>query len=278
MLGFRDSSKQRSTLTFLGGTDMNNMQDHFTTISSEYRDLRTTDTEPIRHIKSKLKNLRTLHAVDVGCGAGRYVLELFEHLPNRLFLHCVDLNMHMLNSLSRFLSANDIRSFKTIQSPAEEIPLKDQSVNCVFTFNAIHHFDIQAFLQETSRLLKPGGFAFIYTRLRSQNARSIWGQFFPKFTQKESRLYEIDELYHTISSFPALSLDEIAFFAYSRTESLEALVDKALKRHYSTFALYAQEEFAQCLEEFKQRLSMVFPDASRICWQDENVMLILHRR
>jgi len=257
---------------------MSNMHNHFTTISSEYRDIRTTDTEPIIHIKSKLKGLGSIQAVDIGCGAGRYVFQLFKHLPNRLFLHCVDINVHMLNSLSNFLSTNDIRSFKTIQSPAEEVPLKNQSVDCIFTFNAIHHFDVRGFLQESSRLLKPGGYAFIYTRLRSQNARTIWGQFFPKFTKKENRLYEMDELYGTISSFPSLSLNEIKFFTYSRVESLEVLVNKALKHHYSTFALYDREEFTQCLEEFKQRLSAIFTDINRISWQDENIMLILHRK
>ena len=50
------------------------------------------------------------------------------------------------------------------------------------------------FLQEASKTLKDGGYVFVYTRLKSQNARNIWGCFFPKFTEKEKRLYDLSNV------------------------------------------------------------------------------------
>jgi ubiquinone/menaquinone biosynthesis C-methylase UbiE len=43
----------------------------------------------------------------------------------------------------------------------------------------VHHFDLGRFLAAAARVLKPGGQLFIYTRTPQQNARTIWGQYFP---------------------------------------------------------------------------------------------------
>ena len=45
---------------------------HFSRIAYKYRNLRTTDLEPVLFIKKELQNLTKIVAVDVGCGGGRY--------------------------------------------------------------------------------------------------------------------------------------------------------------------------------------------------------------
>lgn len=257
---------------------MKKMNDHFSKIAPQYKSLRTTDAEPILYIEEKLKTAGKIRAADVGCGAGRYVHQLFQKLEDRLFLYCIDANISMLSTIQEFLWANTIHAFKTVHALAQKLPLKSRSLDCVFTFNAIHHFDVDGFLYECSRLLTEDGYVFIYTRLRSQNRRNIWGRMFPGFAEKEKRLYELDEFSNILKAFPQLFLEEIRFFTYERKEPMQAVVEKARNHHYSTFALYSNEEFNNALTGFIENLKREFGDGDPVSWQDENTMLVLRKR
>ncbi len=257
---------------------MDKMNEHFSRIASNYKGLRTTDNEPIKYIEDKLKEINSIRAADVGCGAGRYVHQLFRRLESRLFLYCIDANLAMLSTIQEFLFANAIQAFKTIHAYAQKVPLDSRSLNCIFTFNAVHHFDINGFLFECSRLLADDGYVFIYTRLRSQNRRNLWGRYFPEFAEKERRLYELDEFSNILKAFPQLFLEEIRFFMYDRNEPMKAVIEKAKNHHYSTFALYSKEEFNEALQRFTENLKSEFGELDPVRWKDENIMFVLRKR
>ena len=80
------------------------MTRHFTEISSVYRSVRTTDREPVKLIARELEDLARPRGADIGCGAGRYVLLMFETIPN-LSLTCVDANPAMLDQVDELLRA-----------------------------------------------------------------------------------------------------------------------------------------------------------------------------
>ena len=101
-------------------------------------------------------------------------------------MYCIDYSANMLGQVGRNFEKADPQAPDMIKSSAMCLPLRDESLNCVFTFNAVHHFTLLDFLRETERILRDGGFLFIYTRLRSQNSRSVWGRFFPMFDSKET--------------------------------------------------------------------------------------------
>ena len=257
---------------------MKKIHHHFSRIAHRYRSLRTTDLEPILFIQKKLQGKPKIVAADVGCGAGRYDLKLFQHLGKKLFLYCVDANEEMLKHLEDFLVKHEIGKFKIIKASTEKIPLADNSLDCIFTFNAIHHFKPLDFLRESSRTLEDSGYLFIYTRLRSQNRRSIWGRYFPLFNEKETRLYELDELESLLTEIPQLNIGSIEYFKYSRLASLDWLVNQAQQYHYSTFCLYTKKEFGQSLEKFKQNIQKNFEDLKKISWFDENVLLVIKKQ
>lgn len=249
-----------------------NINDHFSQVASSYRQFRTTDEEVILFISKILKDFPKLKAADIGCGTGRYDLLLFQHL-NNLHLTCIDANESMLRQASNYLTRHNILQFELIQADGNNIPLEDNSMNCIFTFNAIHHFDFIKFVENAARIIKANGKIFIYTRLRSQNAKSIWGQYFPLFTEKESRLYEMNEIEEWIKSINGLHLDIVKFFQYQRESTLEQCIEKVHARHYSTFFLYSEEELNDALDIFQTN----FKSASQntIEWIDENLLLVL---
>lgn len=211
------------------------IRSHFSRIANRYRYLRTTDSEPIILIVNKLKNLAHIEAADVGCGAGRYDLLLCRYLGDKLRLTCVDANVDMLEALDKYLIRHGISIFTLMRSGAEHLPFPNNALDCVCTFNAIHHFNLPDFLHESARILKSGGYLFVYTRLREQNRRNIWGRYFPKFRQKEARLYTLDALKQSIAAVANLAIESIEYLEYERMSTLAQLVERARAHHYSTF-------------------------------------------
>jgi ubiquinone/menaquinone biosynthesis C-methylase UbiE len=250
------------------------MHSHFSKISTVYNDLRTTDLKPILLIRSKLKNLSHIKAADVGCGAGRYDLLFFRYLQN-LHLTCIDINDMMIEETASYLKKNGIVNFKTMKSEAHTIPLKAHSLDCIFTFNAIHHFDFAQFLQKASSVIKKTGYIFIYTRLQSQNKRNIWGRFFPLFLKKEKRLYELHEIESMINSSKSLMIESMKNFQYKRRSTLEQLITRARKRHYSTFSLYSEDELEKSVRSFQKKINNTYSDPETVEWVDENISLVL---
>jgi ubiquinone/menaquinone biosynthesis C-methylase UbiE len=256
---------------------MKRIHPHFSAIAHRYEDLRTTDVEPILFIKEKLQNLNKIEAADVGCGVGRYVIKLFHHLGEKLYLTCIDHNRRMLNELAKNLRKHKAKNVKTVNASAMALPLAGNSLDAIITFNAIHHFKCSGFLKESSRVLRENGYLFIYTRLRSQNKRNIWGRFFPEFHEKEKRLHELSELKEMVYKIPSLRIKFTEYFKYKRMATLEWLITQATHHHYSTFYLYNEIEFGEALQKFRGNIIHRFKNPDNIIWDDENIILTLRK-
>ncbi len=250
---------------------------HFSRVAESYRYFRTTDSEPITLISKELKKLARIEAVDIGCGTGRYDLLLYRYLGDKLRLTCVDINADMLEMLDKYLKEHGISNFISVRSGAESVPFPSNALDCIFTFNAIHHFNLLEFLWESARILKSGGYLFIYTRLCEQNWRNIWGQCFPKFHQKETRLYTLNTLRQTVAAVPALWIKSTKFLKYKRTSALAQLVERVKATHYSTFSLYSPEELEEAIAGFAQNIENEFNGGPWIHWFDENVLFVIRK-
>ena len=95
---------------------------------------------------------------DVGCGDGRYSLELLKCLGDKCYLHCIDSNENMLKNLKDYFTEKNAMNFCVRRGNANKLPLENDSMDCIVTFNAIHHFDIQRFLEEVFGSLKDNVF------------------------------------------------------------------------------------------------------------------------
>ena len=250
---------------------------HFSKVAQRYHYLRTTDSEPITLIVKELKKLAHIEAVDIGCGTGRYDLLLCRYLGDKLRLTCVDANVDMLEALGKYLENQGVSNFISMLASAENLPSPSNTYDCVCTFNAIHHFNLLEYLHESARILKSGGYLFIYTRLREQNRKNIWGRYFPKFHQKETRLYTLDTIMQSVAAVPNLWIKSVEYFQYGRTSTLAQLVERARAHHYSTFSLYSPEELERAIAGFMQKIRNEFEDAHRIRWFDENVLFVIRK-
>ena len=248
------------------------MPEHFANIADVYRGVRTTDLEPIFYIRNALASRSVVRATDVGCGAGRYSRLLFEYIPD-LHLVCADVSTQMLEMLSSYFAEGGIQNFSTQLSNVQDLALANESLDAVFTFNAVHHFNFAIFLAKARCALRDDGHLFIYTRTPDQNAGSVWGRFFPNFTEKESRLYTLDRMKAWIRQTPGVRIVEAEVFRYARTAAFDRLQEQVRNRHYSTFSLYDQREFEAACRIFSERISHRFKNLDAISWHDENIML-----
>jgi SAM-dependent methyltransferase len=252
------------------------MPGHFAKVANVYREVRTTDPEPILYIRDTLAGRASVRAADVGCGAGRYDRLLFEHIPD-LHLTCLDVSREMLTQLSWYLGRNAIHDFETINASVEEMAFEDESLDCVFTFNAVHHFDFPLFLAKAGRAIRKDGLIFVYTRTPDQNTGSVWGEHFPGFCEKETRLYRVQEMEEWIRKADRLRMIAAKTFRYARISSLERLLEQVRNRHYSTFSLYAEAELEKASQTFKDAVRRQFDDPAKVAWRDQNILLQIGR-
>ncbi|CAH2306199.1 methyltransferase DDB_G0268948 isoform X2 [Pelobates cultripes] len=89
-------------------------------------------------------------AVDVGCGTGNSSRKLAAHFQEVIG---ADTSESQLNVARSCTSEN----ITCILSPSESLPLEDNSVDLLNASLAVHWFDVERFMQEAARVLKPGG-------------------------------------------------------------------------------------------------------------------------
>ncbi|XP_027731038.1 putative methyltransferase DDB_G0268948 [Vombatus ursinus] len=90
-------------------------------------------------------------AVDVGCGSGQSTWLLVPHFARVLG---TDISEAQIEQAKRIPSPSHV-SYCVF--PAEALPVEDGSVDLLTAFAAAHWFDIQPFMRELERVLKPGG-------------------------------------------------------------------------------------------------------------------------
>ena len=237
---------------------------HFAVIASVYELLRDTDDEPVCHIRDHLPD-GPLVGVDVGAGTGRYTELLAKLLADRASVLAADRSLPML-----LVHRGRSGERATACSEAERLPIRAGSVDFVTTFNAVHHFDLDRFVQEVARVLAPSGDLFVYTRTPEQNARSIWGRAFPGFTSREHRLYDEATLHRSLRPLGAVDMRS---FSFSRRAKPARLAERVRGRAYSTFALYEPDELERALDCFLRALD----GSEEVCWQDHNLLVHVKR-
>ncbi len=101
------------------------------------------------------------------------------------------------------------------------------------------------------------------------------GALFPRFTEKETRLYTLERMEAWVAETPGIRMVEAKVFRYARKASLDHLLEQARSRHYSTFSLYGEREFEEACRAFNERVCRQFDDLEAISWHDENTLLHL---
>jgi SAM-dependent methyltransferase len=242
--------------------------DHFSLVASVYDALRTTDQAPVRRIRELLPDRRVI-GLDIGCGTGRYSRLLRGVLVPGSVLVASDVSAAMLAELK---ASDGNEPVLALRSTAEQVPMRTGSLDLVTAFNSVHHFDLTQFLAVAGRVLKPNGQLFIYTRTPEQNARTIWGRYFPGFAEREQRLHSEAALREAVRRTPGLKLVDTQTFRHPRSSTPQRLRAQAEGHHYSTFSLYSPDELREAIATFLGRLA-----GPEVTWIDEHLLVVAAR-
>lgn len=102
-----------------------------------------------RALRALAGELHAQQALEVGCGTGRWLEELRDHVPR---LYGADPARRMLGRVPHRTS------FGLVAARAGRLPFAPGRFDLVFCVNALHHFDDpRAFVTEAAGLLKPRG-------------------------------------------------------------------------------------------------------------------------
>ena len=246
------------------------LADHFRGIATRYGRVRDLDVRAVRRIVRVVARLAADRAplclLDVGTGTGRYLEAVTAALSDRgiALAHAIgaDASDAMLRGGAGGGGGGgggsevwlDGGAQAGVAALAEALPIADGVCDVVMTFNAIHHVDLDAFLAEAARALRPDGLLVLYTRTPAQNRATIWGQHFPGFAERERRLFAHAELRGALERRQAFTRVRVRAAAWWQFTSLPALMRQARARHYSTFRFYEPEEFNDALATFAERV------------------------
>ncbi|KAM9305364.1 uncharacterized protein PAF06_013909 [Gastrophryne carolinensis] len=138
-------------------------------------------------------------AVDVGCGTGQSTRILSPHFENVLGTDI---------SAAQIEEAKNARGFPNVTykaCPAEEVPVPDASVDLLTACTAVHWFEIEKFLKEVDRVLKPHGCLALYSYLPDMEVhyKDCSDEMTKVFEEVQDCLepYQHEKVYHVKTSY-----------------------------------------------------------------------------
>ncbi|HQT81435.1 MAG: SAM-dependent methyltransferase [Ferrovum sp. 37-45-19] len=121
------------------------MYNWFTEGAQDYAAYRPHYPEPVAQYLASLPAQRFV-AVDVGCGSGQFTQHLKQYFA---------LTLGLDPSFEQLQEAFKTKGIFYHNARAEQLPLKNQSVDLISAAQAAHWFDLDVFYKEVKRVLKP---------------------------------------------------------------------------------------------------------------------------
>ena len=248
---------------------------HFDRLSSSYDRYRTLDYEPLQYLASKLTE-REHTICDLGCGTGRYLFALIEHLEAKKDTvkgaYGVDISQTMLET-ARECAEGLGMSISWIEATADSTGLGADSISLVTAFNVIYHLPITETLEEVVRIARSKALFAVYTRLRHQEAEHVWGRWFPRYVD-----YSTNPTQEFMLGFPdqngRIRLVQSRDFTFSRKTTLKEICQRTENKFYSTLARYDDSEFERAYGTFVDNLKSNFDDPDEIVFPSSYSMFI----
>jgi len=141
---------------------------HFERVATVYGRIRNTDPGIIKSIIPSLPcDKSRLNIADIGCGAGRYSKIIAARADSYLRLFCCDNSVAMLQQCRKRMHLEfPTKNTQYCLISANNLPFAYACFDAVPTFNAVHHFDLDAFIAAAARVLRPAGeFRFALEKL-----------------------------------------------------------------------------------------------------------------
>jgi ubiquinone/menaquinone biosynthesis C-methylase UbiE len=134
---------------------------------------------------------------DIGAGTGKFTVELAKYGYR---IYAVEPNKDMSKQLENVL--RNYSNTSIINSIAESTSINDNSVDVVTIAHALHWFELDAFMQECNRILRPDGtIIVIYNHLPGKEAFDRYRQTVDKFLSKPEIMIFQNQMEYTLEKW-----------------------------------------------------------------------------
>ncbi len=133
-----------------------NSVNYFNDIAEKWNDIRSEYfEEKLKHLVLSTVDIKNKICMDLGCGTGFISLELAKKAK---LVFSLDNSKNMLQEIKKNIEQEKINNLYAMRGSIEEIPIFDNTVECVFINMALHHVkDVQKAINDMFRVLKNSG-------------------------------------------------------------------------------------------------------------------------
>lgn len=111
--------------------------------------------------------------LDVGCGFGLISI-IFSFLGAKS-VDAIDINSEDIRIMDKILRKLDLKNIKTKKVDGTKIPFPDNSFDVVLAIEVVSHaYNLDVFLSEIKRVLKPGGMLYVHDGNNLLNIPDFW--------------------------------------------------------------------------------------------------------
>lgn len=125
-------------------------------------------------ILEHMSKQKTPRVVEIGCGVGRLLKGWKYHAIG------IDLSENMIAKAKEYTKGSD-NKIDFVVTDGVSLPLKNSSVDFVYAFCVFQHIqtkkEIESYVDEAWRILKPGGYLRVQTHRGEPNDESVFGGF-----------------------------------------------------------------------------------------------------
>ncbi|CAH2306389.1 methyltransferase DDB_G0268948 [Pelobates cultripes] len=228
------------------------------------------------YMEEKQKSKPYEAAVDVGCGPGRYTFPLAPYFKKVIG---VDISEFQLEEAKQYCTLENV-TFQV--AAAENLPLEDSSVDLVNAGLAAHWFNVDKFVHEAIRVLKPNGCLAVHAfdpifKLQDDRNDAALNAIVKQYLDKVSEFeYEnVNLMYHQYEEvFNAIPLKEkkwITDIPVVYDMSIEEIIGFFQSIYmYQEFLKHDENEAIGFLMHLKQRFHDILGEGS------ESALIKLH--
>lgn len=229
-------------------------EDSFNQMAPIYDTYRGVDAQVLEYLSRRVKaraSGRGQALLDIGCGTGRYSIQLAETYG--LQVMGVDVSEKMLNQ-----AKEKHPSGVWLLKPIEDAGFSDESFDFILMSYVIHHLkDYPRTLSDCHRYLRPGGALFIVTDSHDQFHHSYYHQLVPRIMKIDlNRFPDIDALCDTLTRIDfKVDVAELSKRnTVSSRRDVEDTVEKTRRKAFSTLTYLTDDELETGARRVKEYL------------------------
>jgi ubiquinone/menaquinone biosynthesis C-methylase UbiE len=192
----------------------------------------STDNEQITctesDIYNSIINLDDSRILDLGCGAGPYMIDIATTGSNRTVVGMEVDEVQYRENVEGHWPPN----ISFVPGGAQNIPADDASFDVVMMFKSLHHVPLGLMgvaLGEIHRVLKPGGFAYISEPVFAGDFNQVLRIF---HNEERARKAAFDAIVGAVEAGDFVSLSQVFFNTYGHYSNFEEFQTYVMNRTY----------------------------------------------